>query len=178
MTRGAGWHFLDMGRRLERAHNLSEAILSLFGEPLEREEETGRLVFLLELADSFITYRSRYRLDPMLPLVLDLLLLDESNPRSLAYQLASVSSHLAELPQSKQGAGLTEERRLILTMLTSVRLADVEAIAADPTRAELQSAMREQLSQLPELTTAIERRYFNLTEDRPHRVHTRLEPKP
>jgi uncharacterized circularly permuted ATP-grasp superfamily protein/uncharacterized alpha-E superfamily protein len=178
MTRNFGWAFLDMGRRLERAHNLSEAILSLFGEPLEREEETGRLVFLLELADSFITYRSRYRLDPMLPLVLDLLLLDESNPRSLAYQLASVSSHLAELPQSKQGAGLTEERRLILTMLTSVRLADVEAIAADPTRAELQSAMREQLSQLPELTTAIERRYFNLTEDRPHRVHTRLEPKP
>jgi uncharacterized alpha-E superfamily protein len=178
MTRNYGWAFLDMGRRLERAHNLSEAILSLFGQPLEREEETGRLVFLLELADSFITYRSRYRLDPMLALVLDLLLLDESNPRSLAYQLASVSSHLAQLPQSKQGASLTEERRLILSMLTSVRLADVEAIAGDSTRAELQTAMREQLRQLPELTIAIERRYFNLTEERPHRVHTRLEPKP
>ncbi len=177
MTRNYGWAFLDMGRRLERAHNLGEAILSLFGQPLEREEETGRLVFLLELADSFITYRSRYRLDPMLALVLDLLLLDESNPRSLAYQLASVSSHLAELPQSKQGAGLTEERRLILAMLTSVRLADVEAIAGDTTRAQLQTAMREQLRGLPQLTTAIERRYFNLTEERPHRVHTRIEPK-
>ncbi len=177
MTRNYGWAFLDMGRRLERAHNLSEAILSLFGQPLEREEETGRLVFLLELADSFITYRSRYRLDPMLALVLDLLLLDEFNPRSLAYQLSSISSHLAELPQSKQGAGLTEERRLILSMLTSVRLADVEAIAGDATRVELQAAMYEQLHQLPELTTSIERRYFNLTEDQPHRVHTRLEPK-
>ena len=177
MTRNYGWAFLDMGRRMERAANLSEAIVSLFGEPLDREEETGRLVFLLELADSFITYRSRYRLDPMLGLVLDLLLLDETNPRSIAYQLASVSDHLAQLPQSKQGAGLTEERRLILTMLTSVRLADVEAIAADATRTHLQNAMHEQLSQLPELTTAIERRYFNLTEEQPHRVHTRLEPK-
>jgi uncharacterized alpha-E superfamily protein len=167
-----------MGRRMGRAGNLAELLRGIFGKARAGEDDSGSLLFTLELADSFITYRSRYRLDPMLPLVLDLLLLDESNPRSLAYQLASVSSHLAELPQSKQGAGLTEERRLILTMLTSVRLADVEAIAADPTRAELQSAMREQLSQLPELTTAIERRYFNLTEDRPHRVHTRLEPKP
>jgi len=62
-------------------------------------------------------------------------------------------------------------------MLTSVRLADVESIASDSTRSELQAAMREQLRLLPRLTTAIERRYFNLTEERPHRVHTRLEPK-
>ena len=103
MTRNYGWSFLEMGRRIERAFNLSEAILSLFGAPLEREEETGRLLFLLELADSFITYRSRYRLDPMLPLVLDLLLLDESNPRSLAYQLVGISGHLAALPQSQPG---------------------------------------------------------------------------
>ena len=54
----------------------------------------------------------------MLALVLDLLLLDETNPRSLAYQLASISQHLAGMPQSKQGASLTDERRLILSMLT------------------------------------------------------------
>jgi uncharacterized circularly permuted ATP-grasp superfamily protein/uncharacterized alpha-E superfamily protein len=178
MTRNYGWSFLEMGRRIERAFNLSEAILSLFGAPLEREEETGQLLFLLELADSFITYRSRYRLDPMLPLVLDLLLLDETNPRSLAYQLVGISGHLAALPQSQQGAGLTEERRLILSLLTAVRLADVEAFAADPTRRELRAAMGEQLHLLPQLTTAIERRYFSLTEEQPHRVHTRLEPKP
>ena len=64
MTRNKGWSFLDMGRRVERAGNMSEAILWLFGHPLEREEEAGRLFFLLEVADSFITYRSRYRLDP------------------------------------------------------------------------------------------------------------------
>jgi uncharacterized alpha-E superfamily protein len=113
----------------------------------------------------------------MLPLVLDLLLLDESNPRSLAYQLASISQHLASLPQSRQGAGLTEERRLILSMLTAVQLADVESFAEDASRAELQGAMRKQLQLLPQLTTAIERRYFNLIEEQPHRVHTRLDPR-
>ncbi|KAB2943211.1 MAG: circularly permuted type 2 ATP-grasp protein [Hyphomicrobium sp.] len=173
MTRNQGWSFLDMGRRVERAGNMSEAILWLFGQPLDPEEETGRLFFLLEVADSFITYRSRYRLDPMLALVLDLLLLDETNPRSLAYQLASISHHLAGMPQSKQGASLTDERRLILSMLTSIRLADVEAFAKDPSRAELQEAVRNQLRLLPQLTTAIERHYFNLLEEQPHRVHTR-----
>jgi uncharacterized alpha-E superfamily protein len=178
MTRNKGWSFLDMGRRVERAGNMSEAILWLFGQPLEREQEAGRLFFLLEVADSFITYRSRYRLDPMLALVLDLLLLDETNPRSLAYQLASISQHLAGMPQSKQGASLTDERRLILSMLTSIRLADVEAFAKDSSRSELQAAVRNQLRLLPQLTTAIERHYFNLLEEQPHRVHTRLEPKP
>jgi uncharacterized alpha-E superfamily protein len=178
MTRNKGWSFLDMGRRVERAGNMSEAILWLFGHPLEREEEAGRLFFLLEVADSFITYRSRYRLDPMLPLVLDLLLLDETNPRSLAYQLASISQHLSGMPQAKQGVSLTDERRLILSMLTSIRLADVEAFAKDSSRMELQTAVRNQLRLLPQLTTAIERHYFNLLEEQPHRVHTRLEPKP
>lgn len=173
MTRNKGWSFLDMGRRVERAGNMSEAILWLFGQPLDHEEETGRLFFLLEVADSFITYRSRYRLDPMLPLVLDLLLLDETNPRSLAYQLASISQHLAGMPQSKQGVSLTDERRLILSMLTSIRLADVETFAKDASRAELQEVMRNQLRLLPQLTTAIERHYFNLLEEQPHRVHTR-----
>ena len=61
-------------------------ILALFGEPLEREaSESGRLLFALEVADSILTYRSRYLFAPMLPLVLDLLLVDETNPRSLGY---------------------------------------------------------------------------------------------
>jgi uncharacterized circularly permuted ATP-grasp superfamily protein/uncharacterized alpha-E superfamily protein len=178
MTRNKGWLFLDMGRRVERAGNMSEAILWLFGHPLGRDEEAGRLFFLLEVADSFITYRSRYRLDPMLALVLDLLLLDETNPRSLAYQLASISQHLAALPQAKQGVSLTDERRIILSMLTAIRLADVEAFAKDSARSELQAAVRNQLRLLPQLTTAIERHYFNLLEEQPHRVHTRIEPKP
>jgi uncharacterized circularly permuted ATP-grasp superfamily protein/uncharacterized alpha-E superfamily protein len=178
MTRNKGWSFLDMGRRVERAGNMSEAILWLFSRPLPADQESGRLFYLLEVADSFITYRSRYRLDPMLALVLDLLLLDETNPRSLAYQLATISQHLGTLPQEKVASGLTDERRLILTMLTSIRHLDVEALAKDETRSELQSALRKQLRLLPQLTTAIERHYFSLLEDQPHRVHTRLEPKP
>ena len=103
MTRNFGWSFLDMGRRLSRASNLAEVLLGMFGKASSGDDETGSLLFALELADSFITYRSRYRLAPMLPLVLDLLLLDESNPRSIAFQLAALSRHIDSLPQSAEG---------------------------------------------------------------------------
>ncbi|MGQ0674289.1 MAG: circularly permuted type 2 ATP-grasp protein [Hyphomicrobium sp.] len=178
MTRNFGWSFLDMGRRLERAYNLCEAIQTLFIPASDAEEETSRLLLLLELADSFITYRSRYRLDPSLPLVLDLLLLDESNPRALAYQLAAISTHLETLPDARQGVSLASDRRLILTLMTSIRLADVVAIADEPSRTTLGRLMREQLQLLPELSNAVAQHYFNLTEDAPHRVQTRSDPRP
>jgi uncharacterized circularly permuted ATP-grasp superfamily protein/uncharacterized alpha-E superfamily protein len=178
MTRNFGWSFLDMGRRLERAYNLSEAMLSLFIPVQDLEDEESSLMLLLELADSFITYRSRYRLGPMLALVLDLLLLDESNPRSLSYQLAAFSRQLETLPEGMQGVSLTEDRRLILALLTSIRLADVERMAGETSGATLQQLLTEQIQLLPELSDAVGRHYFNLTDDELHRQHMRSESAP
>ncbi|HML27610.1 MAG TPA: circularly permuted type 2 ATP-grasp protein [Hyphomicrobium sp.] len=176
MTRNFGWSFLDMGRRIERAQNLSEAILTLFIPVPDPEETSSSLLLLLELADSFITYRSRYRLDPMLPLVLDLLLLDETNPRSLAYQLSAIARHLESLPDSSQGAGLPDDRRLIIALLTSIRLADVEAMAKEDKGTMLERLLMDQLDMLPELSNEISRHYFNVLDEAPHRAHTRADP--
>jgi uncharacterized circularly permuted ATP-grasp superfamily protein/uncharacterized alpha-E superfamily protein len=175
MTRNFGWSFLDMGRRIERAQNLSEAVLTLFLPLPEPEEVSSSLLLLLELADSFITYRSRYRLDPMLHLVLDLLLLDETNPRSLAYQLSATANHLATLPSS-EGGRASDERRLIRELLTSIRAADVEAIAKEEDGTTLERLLMEQLDILPELSNEISRHYFNVLDEAPHRAQTRVDP--
>lgn len=177
MTRNFGWAFLDMGRRLERAYNLSEAILTLFIPRPGEEEEQSSLLLLLELADSFITYRSRYRLDPILPLVLDLLLLDETNPRSLAFQLAALSRHMESLPDANRGRGLSEARRILLALSTSIRLADIEVMAAESCGGGLSQLLVEQLRLLPEFTGALSRHYFNLIDETPHRVQTRSSPR-
>lgn len=105
-------------------------------------------------------------------------MLDETNPRALTYQLAAISRHLEGLPDGQRGAGLPEDRRLILALLTAARLTDVEAISDESSRAGLEKLMLEAMQLLPELSNAIARHYFNLTEDAPHRVHTRSEPKP
>ena len=58
----------------------------------------GELELLLELADSTMTYRGRYQAAPQLPAVLDLLLCDETNPRSAIYQIATLDEHIGRLP--------------------------------------------------------------------------------
>lgn len=179
MTRNFGWFFLDMGRRLERAYNLCDTLHLLFFPAVGEDESNEDLNFILRLADSYITYRSRYRLQPMLPLVLDLLLMDETNPRSVAYQVAGLTQHLEALPQQANGSALSRERRIVLALQTAIRLADVNDLArAGPegTRPALSALLQQALNGLPELSDVISRRYFRLVDDEPHRVVLRQEP--
>jgi uncharacterized circularly permuted ATP-grasp superfamily protein/uncharacterized alpha-E superfamily protein len=177
MTRNYGWRFQDIGRRVERAINLSELLLRLFGEMPRDDEETARLFFVLNVADSTITFRQRYLFAPILSLVLDLLMVDESNPRGIGFQLCKIWEHLAALPQATQQAPHNEEQRLILDLLTRVRLADVSRLSQPglgEERTELQELLKHLISSLPKLSEAITRRYFNLTGDELRRVNTRF----
>ena len=105
MTRGHGWVFLDLGRRIERGiavARLLEAVLRGNG----RRELL--LEPLLEITDSVITYRRRYFAEPRLAGVLDLLLLDPTNPRALAFQLAVLERHAASLPVGPNPEGVAQ----------------------------------------------------------------------
>src|SRR4029077_5432412 len=72
MTRGDGWRFLDIGRRLERALQMTGLRRNSLGP--ETRENFGILEAVLEMADSSITYRSRYLTSLQTDLLLDLLL--------------------------------------------------------------------------------------------------------
>jgi uncharacterized circularly permuted ATP-grasp superfamily protein/uncharacterized alpha-E superfamily protein len=95
VTRGSRWNFLDLGRRIERAQFTCRGALSPFQQAPIVWDAAMRLT--LELCDSALTYRARY-LDALEPApVLDLVLLDDTNPRSLAFQLLAVDQHLIAL---------------------------------------------------------------------------------
>jgi uncharacterized alpha-E superfamily protein len=97
MTRGPNWLFLELGRRIERAAHLAWAVRQAMGEADAREADHIRM--LLEIADSAMTYRSRYLNQIQIVPFVDLLLLDETNPRSTAFQLSAIEHHLRELPR-------------------------------------------------------------------------------
>ncbi len=124
MTRGYAWRFLDMGRRVER----SLSLLALFRATLTTsiEREAPLLEAVLEIADSAMTYRRRYLSTLQAAPVLDLLLADESNPRSVAFQLARLAEHVEQLPRTASAARRSPEERILLRMLTGVRLMDVQ----------------------------------------------------
>ena len=123
MTRGLGWRFMDMGRRVERAINLTHRIRTILPQVCDQSPST--LEALLEVADSIMTYRARYRAAFQLAPVLDLLLVDESNPKSLAFQCSHLAAHVDHLPRQSNRRFTTHEERLALKMLTSVRLMDL-----------------------------------------------------
>ncbi|HEX6708583.1 MAG TPA: circularly permuted type 2 ATP-grasp protein [Albitalea sp.] len=95
MTRGLGWRFLSLGRRVERLSNLCTML-----QVAIHEGRNHGLDWLLELADSSVTYRSRYLVAPEWLPVLDLLLRDEANPRSVAFQVKGLSEYIAKLELS------------------------------------------------------------------------------
>lgn len=109
MTRGHGWRFLDMGRRLERATNMATLVQGAL-----KVEPTGvsALESILEIADSVMTYRRRYFAQPQWPPALDLLLADETNPRSLAFQINALADHVANLPRESARASSRELRHI------------------------------------------------------------------
>jgi len=155
---------------------MAELLRGLFGKIKPSEEENACLLFALELADSFITYRTRYRLAPMLPLVLDVLLSDESKPRSIAFQLAALARHIDMSPHSGQVGERMEEQHMVLSLLAEMRLADVEGLAgsgADGTRGGLMGLFDRQVAALPALADVLARRYFNVLEKKVKWVRAR-----
>jgi len=105
MTRDDGWRLLSAGRQLERLSTLANSMLTVF-ESGAGNYSAG-LELLLALFDSTITYRSIYQRSLELPAVVDLLVLDRSNPRSLAYVYSRIIRDISRLPGGGHGAALS-----------------------------------------------------------------------
>ena len=118
MTRDQGWRFMSIGRRLERMQFLCKALEYALEMPAD-----SNLDWLLEITDSIVTYRARYMAHPEWLPVLDLLLLDDSNPRSLIFQLNGLTKFLPRLVTSDGqdigGAVRIDELRTQLLALDS-----------------------------------------------------------
>jgi uncharacterized circularly permuted ATP-grasp superfamily protein/uncharacterized alpha-E superfamily protein len=121
MTRLAGWRFLELGRRIERAI-LTGRLIRCFALPGAAE---GSLDLLLELADSQITYRQRYVMVAAPAPVIDLVMLDPNNPRSMAFQLDCIEAHLSALPGRSAAGRLSPVQQVAAALATRLRTVDV-----------------------------------------------------
>jgi uncharacterized alpha-E superfamily protein len=123
MSQRAGWRFLELGRRIERAI-VTCRFVRQFAEPPVTE---GALDGLLELADSQITYRQRYLMVAARAPVIDLVVLDPNNPRSVAYQIGRIEEHLAALETNADGR-LSPTQQIALSLATTFRTIEAAAI--------------------------------------------------
>jgi uncharacterized circularly permuted ATP-grasp superfamily protein/uncharacterized alpha-E superfamily protein len=158
MTRSVGFRFLSIGRRLERLAFLTHA--------LQHACSNGRdagLTWLLELCDSVITYRSRYMSQPEWLPVLDLLLLDESNPRSVLFQALGICEYLGKLEKMHGPCG----RELLEPAIALIRDLDIDT-EFQPESPRLHEALALLGNGCFELNTRLHSRFF---------THPRLAPQ-
>ncbi len=171
MTRGHGWRFLDMGRKIEHAlHTIGLLHWTLTPTaPVTNASgssgmEATLLEALLEIADSSMTYRRRYLSGVQAAAVLDLLIADESNPRSLVYLLQALRELIDHLPHDPNQAVRAVEQRMIVSLLTTVQLADIQELARPDeagNRPSLDDFLGDLHTDLPLLADAISHHYLS-----------------
>jgi uncharacterized circularly permuted ATP-grasp superfamily protein/uncharacterized alpha-E superfamily protein len=120
MSQLAGWRYLELGRRIERALAGCRFVRQFAFAP----DLDGALDVLLELADSQITYRLRYVMVAARAPVVDLVALDPNNPRSIVFQLARIETHLAALPKRGVENRLSPSEQIATAAATRMRTAD------------------------------------------------------
>lgn len=149
ISRGYGWRFLDMGRRLERASFGSNLLHT--GYVAAEKSDPTLWETLLMVTDNAVTYRRRYRSHVQEAPVLDLLLLDESSPRSVAYQFLRLQEHVAGLPRKATMPHRSAEERLVLEAVTALRLAELDRLLLSPPGQDERPVLAELLSRLGQL---------------------------
>jgi uncharacterized alpha-E superfamily protein len=159
MTRDHGWRLLSVGRLLERLSGMAGVLARLLPAIDPRGGSAVATALLLDLFDSGITFRARYQRHEDLLALVDLLVLDDTNPRAFAGTLRRLRTELGKLP------GATEWRDAMRELLPraggGLTIDDIRGLSGVATRervATLASALAAQAATLSDL---IGQRYFS-----------------
>jgi uncharacterized circularly permuted ATP-grasp superfamily protein/uncharacterized alpha-E superfamily protein len=102
MTRDDGWRLLSTGRHIERLNTLAAALVLGFETGAVHDE--GGFGAIVALFDSTITFHAQYQQQRDVPALLDLLVFDRDNPRSLGWVVQTLRGRLARLAENTVGA--------------------------------------------------------------------------
>ena len=110
-----------------------------------------------------MTYRSRY-LNLVRPApTIDLLVTDETNPRSLSFQLHEITALIHQLPTGAKIVGLGTDEKIASQMLHALRMADpaqLSELNSNNKRPHLERLLEQLIRGLPSLSDAIAARYL------------------
>ncbi|HEY1133037.1 MAG TPA: circularly permuted type 2 ATP-grasp protein [Nocardioides sp.] len=127
MVRDAGWHMAGAGRTVERVQQVARLLRAATVERRGLDTDRRVLNVVLGATESVVTHRRRHRGYVKVDSVLELLLLDPRNPRSVAFCLDELRTHLAAMPGS---TGSTRPERLLEELAERVTTVDVRALVA------------------------------------------------
>jgi uncharacterized alpha-E superfamily protein len=159
MTRDHGWRLLSVGRLIERLSGMSGVLTRLLPAIDPRGGSAVATALLLDLFDSGITFRARYQRHEDLLALVDLLVLDDTNPRAFAGTLRRLRTELGKLPGPADWRDAMRE--LLPRTGGGLTIDDLRGLSGLQTRARvvaLAAALTEQAATLSDL---IGQRYFS-----------------
>jgi len=161
MTHGQGWHFIQLGRYVERTDNLAALIgthFSRLAQPPDQAVEGAEYlewVGLLKSCAAFEAYCKAYSAELRPLRVAEFLLLNSEFPHSLRFSVESVHAALGKIGE------LTDRRssdptRLAGRLRAMLSFSQIEEIMADGAYLYLESVRRE----CSQIHAAIQKIYF------------------
>jgi uncharacterized alpha-E superfamily protein len=161
MVRDAGWQFMDAGRRLERALQVARLLRGCLVEAHRPAVATLVQESTLIAAESIITHRRRYPAQSGVDTILELLLLDRDNPRSLAFQLDRLAVDLRRIGTAGSAEHGVDEAVLRLTaQLLAIDCRVLAASGPDGMRTGLSALLSDVIDELHVVAESVESAHF------------------
>lgn len=164
MSRDDGWRLLSTGRHIERLNTLASSLILGFETGAVHDE--GGFGAILALFDSTITFHAQYQQQRDVPALLDLLVLDRDNPRSLGWVTQTLRGRLARLAENTVDAAQSVPD--LTSTLPDPGSWDLDSLcttAPGATDSERYAGLLAQLEQCCdaafELSDTLSRRYFS-----------------
>ncbi len=140
MVRDPGWLMMDAGRRIERTQQLATLTAATMVPVRDPDTESALVDAYLVACESSVTYRRRHHAVNLARSAVDLMFFDETNPRSVIFQLNMLRSDLVELPDELR-SGPAE--RIVEDLI-----GQIERFDPDDTDAVGESGHRDALAEL------------------------------
>jgi uncharacterized circularly permuted ATP-grasp superfamily protein/uncharacterized alpha-E superfamily protein len=152
LVRGPAWRFLDLGRRVARATLLLDGIGAALTAVLDPVQFAALCNIELAINESLVAYRRRYRSDVDLGTVFDILVSDDTNPRSLVFQIDRIREHVAGLAWS--------EGMKIVDQIGSAALDDIDLLDRHQRRGAIADFVAKERALIDDLANSIVAHWF------------------
>ena len=172
MTRDDGWQLLAIGRHIERLSFLTTALdLAITSGLLfnPKADDSGYIA-LLTLFDSTITFHAQHQQSREIGALVDLLVMDDENPRSLAWVSKALRSRLSKLAGTERDA--PDELTRSVTNLQDYSLDLLIAVNENNDLQNLRSCLANCSQAAWNVSDEISARYFNLIHHNEYSVQT------
>ncbi|MEO6731475.1 MAG: circularly permuted type 2 ATP-grasp protein [Ferruginibacter sp.] len=168
ISREQGWIMLDMGRKIEQCLLLTSMLRATLVNKFDDQVDYNLQEAVLISNEGLVNFRYKYRSLLHLPLVLDLMIFDTNNPRSLVYQLDRLKKNLSNLPKTTGDQSVSPHDVIVSDAYVLLQGMSKEQLSLLDTEASQYLHLDEFLSkmydQLSEIQRAISNTYFKHAE--------------